>query len=161
MVRVSRGLKFTTVEYMPRWMAPMLSQSLYEIYEIYSKHGFTVDMFLMDWEFECLQETMLGTSDLNKTAADKHVPDIDRQIWLLNERAHAIRSRLPFQKLPGRITIELIVFVVLWINSFPPESEVSQTYSPRKIVTGRTPDYQKHYKVKFGEYAECQEDKNP
>ena len=52
MVSVSHGLKFTTLEYMPRQTAPVLSQSLENIYELYSKCGFTVELFLMDWEFK-------------------------------------------------------------------------------------------------------------
>ena len=53
-----------------------------------------------------------------------------------------------------RITIELIVFVVLWLNAFPPASGVSQTYISQKIVTDRTLDYKKQCKVEFGAYIE-------
>ena len=47
-VSVSRRLKFTTVEYMPHRTSPVLSQSLEKIYEIYSKRGFIVELFLID-----------------------------------------------------------------------------------------------------------------
>ena len=52
MVSVSRGLKFITVECMPHWTDPVLSQSLENIYKLYSKRGFNVEIFLMDREFE-------------------------------------------------------------------------------------------------------------
>ena len=75
---------------MPHWTDPVLSQSSENIYELYSKRGFNVDIFLMDREFECLREIMTGTLDLNTTAAAKHVTEIEQQIQLLKERARVI-----------------------------------------------------------------------
>ena len=112
----------------------------------------------MDQEFDCLRDIMPGNLDLNTTAAGKHIPEIERQIRLLKERAHAIWSRLPFQKVPERITIELILFVVLWLNYLMPASGVLHTYSLRTIETGRTLDYKKNYKVELGAYVECHKD---
>jgi hypothetical protein len=54
--------------------------------------------------------------------------------------------------------IELIHFVVLWLNDFPPSSGVSNTYSPRNIMTGTTLDYNKHCRLPFGAYVETHED---
>jgi hypothetical protein len=67
-------------------------------------------------------------------------------------------STPPFKNLPSRMIIELIHFVVLWLNAFPPLSRVSSTYSPRTIVTGTTSDYNKHYRLRFGAYVETHED---
>ena len=47
-VSVSSGLKFTMVEYMPLCTAPVLSQSLGNICELYSKRGFIIELFLVD-----------------------------------------------------------------------------------------------------------------
>ena len=46
-----------------------------------------------------------------------------------------IWSHFPFKKVPGRSTIELIMFVVLWLNSFLPERGALQMYSSHAIVT--------------------------
>jgi hypothetical protein len=54
--------------------------------------------------------------------------------------------------------IELIHFVVLWLNAFPPSSGVSSTYSPITIMTGTTLDYNKHCRLPFGAYVETHED---
>ena len=83
MVSVSHILKFTTVEYMLRSMALVLSQSLVMIYELYTRRGFNIKLFPMDREFECLRKIMPRKLDLNTAAASKHVPDIEGQIWFL------------------------------------------------------------------------------
>jgi hypothetical protein len=57
--------------------------------------------------------------------------------------------------------VELINFVVLWYNAFPPLSGVSKTYSPRTIMTGTTLDYANHLKLPFCAYVETHEENNP
>jgi hypothetical protein len=57
--------------------------------------------------------------------------------------------------------MEHIAVVVLWLNAFPPSSGVSNTYSPRTIMTGTTLDYSKHCKLPFGAYVETHEENNP
>ena len=68
---------------------------------------------------------------------------------------------LSLNKVPGRIVIEMILFVVLWLNEFPPISRISQTYYPRTIMTDCTLDYYKHFRVEFVTYAETHEDAPP
>jgi hypothetical protein len=57
--------------------------------------------------------------------------------------------------------VELVTFVVLWLNAFPPSSGASKTYSPRNIMTGTTLDYSRHCKLPFGAYVETHEENNP
>jgi hypothetical protein len=97
--------------------------------------------------------------NLNTTYVSEHVPDIERQIRLIKERARALRSTLPFKIIPGRM-IEMLANVVLWINVFPPSNEVSASYSPCTIMTGTALDFNKHCQIPFGAYAEVHEDRN-
>ena len=48
LVSISRGLKLTTVEYMPKRTDPVLYRYLGMIYDSYFKHGYTVDLFMME-----------------------------------------------------------------------------------------------------------------
>ena len=59
---------------------------------------------------------MPGRSTLNTTALAEQVPEIEQYIRVIKERARAIWISLPLKKLPGRIVIDMILFVVLWIN---------------------------------------------
>ena len=52
LVSVLRGIKFITIEYIPKRTAPVISKSLKKLYYIYHVHVFTVELFLMDREFE-------------------------------------------------------------------------------------------------------------
>ena len=52
LVSVLRGIKFITIEYIPKRTAPVISKSLKKFYYIYHVHVFTVELFLMDREFE-------------------------------------------------------------------------------------------------------------
>jgi hypothetical protein len=61
-----------------------------------------------------MQDEMLTHGiNLNTTAASEHVPNVERQIRVLKERARALRSTLPFKVIPGRMIIEMIANVVL------------------------------------------------
>jgi hypothetical protein len=156
----SRKLKFTTIEHVPRRTKPILVKSLNKVFNIYNYRGFKVVKALMDREFEPLRGQINGTI-MNTTAASEHVPEIERQIRVIKERARAIASTLPFKNVPSRMIIELIHFVVLWINTSPPSRGVSNTHSPKTIMTGTTLDYNKHCRLPFGAYVETHEENDP
>ena len=67
-VSVLCSLKLIMVEYIPKHTDPVLSKYLDKVYDIYLRRGFTVNLLLMDREFECLCEHMPGYSYLNNTA---------------------------------------------------------------------------------------------
>ena len=56
---------------------------------------------------------------------------------------------------------ELVCYVVSWLNNFPPQGGVSNTLSPRAIITGVQLDYTKHCRLEFGEYTQVHEEKQP
>jgi hypothetical protein len=82
---------------------------------------------LMYREFNFLHDGIRGVT-LNTTAAIEDVPDIERQIRLINERAQTLRITLTFNKIPNRMTVHLVNVVVLWLNAFQPLSGVPDTY---------------------------------
>ena len=50
--------------------------------------------------------------------------------------------------------IEMILFVVLWLNSFHPGIGIHQIYSPRKIIMNLNLEYIQNCRVEFETYAE-------
>jgi hypothetical protein len=72
----------------------------------------------MDREFECLRDD-IPELNLNTTAASEHVPDIETQIRVVKEGMRAIMSTLTFKSLPSRVIIEMMQYVVLWLNAPP------------------------------------------
>ena len=50
--------------------------------------------------------------------------------------------------------MELVSNCVFYMNVYPGKSGVSNTMSPRIIITGLTINYNKNYKLQFGEYVQ-------
>jgi hypothetical protein len=53
---------------------------------------------------------------------------------------------------------KMVSHSVFWLNMFPPNDGISDTMSPRSIITGQSVDYNKHCRLEFGEYAQVHED---
>jgi uncharacterized membrane protein (DUF106 family) len=96
--------------------------------------------------------------NLNTTVDSEHFPNIQRQIRVIKERMRAIRSTLPLKRLQSRVMIEMMQYVVLWLNGFPPLSGISQAFIPRTIMTGTMLGFKKHCKIPCGAYVEAHED---
>ena len=97
---------------------------------------------------------------INCVAAEEHVPEIERHIRTIKERSRSVVGMLPFKQLPARIIIELIHYVVFWLNSFPVQRGISDVLSPRALVVGSTIDYATHCKIEFGAYVQTHEPHN-
>ena len=97
----------------------------------------------MDREFEFLKGTL--ETQINTTAANKHVPKIERRNRVTKERFHAALNCAPyFKKLPNIMIIEITRQNVLWLNAFPVKASISKGISPRVMMTGIPIDYKKH-----------------
>ena len=73
-------------------------------------------------------------------------------------KAH--HANLPFPSFTGPMALELFKHVVMFLNVFPPKSGLSNTYSPRSIMTSKDLDWNKICKLHFGAYAQVHEDRN-
>ena len=98
-------------------------------------------MFI-DPEFQSLEEKVASTTP-NTPGARDHVPEVERQIQVIKERIRAHHANLPLPSFTRRMTIELSKHVVVFLSAFPPNSELSKTYSPRTIMTGKALDWKK------------------
>ncbi len=95
---------------------------------------------------------------INTTAGQEHVGEIERKIRIIKERARGTISTLPFEMLPKLMVVELMHFCVMWLNSFPVKSEISEKYSPRELISRHKLDVKLHCKVPFGAYCEVHTD---
>ena len=57
--------------------------------------------------------------------------------------------------------IGMILFVVFWLNSLPPDIIIHQLYSPREIIMNRNLEYMKIFRVEFETYAENHNNATP
>ena len=160
LITASRNLKAGTAQFMVKRTQESIYSGLQLVIKAYNRRGFNVKMILADPEFECHRQALEDDHniDLNIASAGEHVPEIERYIRTVKERIRAQWSRLPYRaKMPRLITIELVKQSVAWLNSFPPKGGVSETLSPRVIMTGIKMDCKKHCRMPFGDCAQAYE----
>ena len=116
------------------------------------------EIFYTYRDSEKLGISIPGISTLNKTTADENVTEIEQHIREIKEHERDLWINLTFNKTPGRIFIEMILFVLMWLNAFPPVGGISQIYYSRKIMTDCTLYYSKECRVEFGTYTKTHED---
>ena len=70
----------------------------------------------MNREFECIRDLLPEEFNMNTTATNEHVPDIEHKNRVINEYARALISNLTLKKIPGQTINELIRFVDIWLS---------------------------------------------
>ena len=56
------------------------------------------------------------------------------------------------------LIVHIVYNVCLWLNAFPPADGMTEGFSPRELVTGRTLNYQKDCQADVGAYVEANTD---
>jgi hypothetical protein len=94
------------VEYLPCHAAKIIGHKLTRILQFYSRGGFVVQTALMDQEFKAVRTTW-PQLPINTTAANEHIPEIERTVHTIKDRTCGVYSTLPFTKgIPKLMTIE-------------------------------------------------------
>jgi hypothetical protein len=84
---------------------------------------------MIDQEFDKIEDAC-DMVEINTTAARKHVREIERLICTIKERSQALVSDLPYNILSRQVTIYLVYFAILWLNSLLAAAGVSKKYPP-------------------------------
>ena len=71
---------------------------------------------------------------INTYVPNEHVGEIECRIWVINERSHCKINSVPFKHIPKLMIVELIHFVMMWMNNFIWKKGISQKYGPTEIV---------------------------
>jgi hypothetical protein len=158
-VTISRNIKFGTAEMIQNQQAKTILTAINQVKATYVKRGFNITTLLMDGQFDSLRGELSNMGiTLNTVANAEHVPEIERHIRTVKERVRCVYNTLPFTQLTARMIIELVYYSTFWLNSFPAEGGVSDTLSPRAIVTGMQLDYNKHCRLEYGTYVQTHEE---
>ena len=91
---------------------------------------------------------------LNCTVTGEDVPEAERAIRIIKERARCIISSWPFKLVPVIFKIHIIKFVILWMKSTPQTNFFMPHIYNKAIMTGLFPNYQKHCLIVFGKYTQ-------
>ena len=98
---------------------------------------------------------------LNLKSTNEHVPKIEHHIRVVKEHCRATWHRLPFNRIPKLLTIHIVLNAVKLLNFFPMKGGISDTLSPKTIMSGETLDYKKHLHLQIGQYCQVHEEDTP
>ena len=138
---------------------PTICKALKKVRAQYERRGFKVTAIHADPEFEPLQGA-IGNVQFNFCAQNEHVPEIERFIRTVKDRARSGYNSLPYSRIPRLMLIRLISNAVLWLNALPHSDGASSTLSPRYLLTGKHLDFNKHVRTEFGAYVQTHEQHN-
>jgi hypothetical protein len=161
---LSRKICFTAVNHLADRTVPQIFKAFKEIYQYYLHRGFRITTVHVDGEFApitTLIEPMPGGPMVNLASSNEHVPEIERRIRVVKERCRATPHSLPFQRVPKLLMIHIVFHVVKLLNFFPTKGGVSDTLSPKTILSGETLDYKKHLHLQIGQYCQVHEEDTP
>ena len=160
---ISKVIKLRTVASIAGKSVPLatLYEHLIRVARIYDARGFKVRTIFTDGQFVGLREPLLPLN-LNVTAANEHVPEIERSIQTVKQRNRSSIHGLPFKRYPRALLIAIVEFNIRWLNSFPAHDSASDYLSPRTIVLGKSPDFNTDCcLLELGTYCEIDEANNP
>jgi hypothetical protein len=159
LISISRYIKFGTTEVLKNRKNATIIQAFKNIRGIYARRGFRVTLCHADGEFEPMRGALIDLGiDMNIVSADEHVPEVERYIRTVKERTRCVYTTMPFKKMPSSMVVEMVHAGVFWLNMFPPDDGVSDTLSPRALVTGLELDYNVHCQLEFGTYVQVHEE---
>jgi len=171
LVTVVWNIRFITVTFLLDRKRRTISHALNQVINLFRGRGHVVEevefseyqnpvhTVLADNEFIVLKEDLENIGiRLNIAAKEEHVPEVERQIRVVKERARAIIQTLPYGKIPRKMKVALIQYVIYWLNLLP---KLDQEYSPRDLVLGEEKlDYKKVCQLPFGSYTQVHDDLN-
>jgi hypothetical protein len=160
---LSQNICFTAVNHLADRTVPQIFKAFKEMYQYYLQRGFHITMVHANGEFSPLKtfiEAMPGGPMVNLASANEHLPEIERRIRLVKEQCRVTRHSLPFHTIPKLMTIYIVLNVVKLLNVFPTKGGLSDTISPKIIMSGETLDYKKHLSLQLGQHCQVHEEDN-
>ncbi len=85
-----------------------------------------VHTILADIEFQVLKEEL-------EVEGVVQVNVVERQNIVIKETVRAIVQTLPYTKIPKKMRVEQIQYVIFWLNQIPKEGK---DFSPRDMILG-------------------------
>jgi hypothetical protein len=126
-------------------------------------HDYYVKTVLADNKFGTLKEKLMNKEevDLNLGAPKHYIPEVERNILIIKGRLRSVLTSMPYDYLPLNFKTELVLACVVTLNMIPRQASVSPAHSPWGLITGRSIDYNKHFRLAPGAYCLVHEENAP
>ena len=132
-----------------------MEAAIWGVVKSYAVRGFLVKFVFVGLQFKEIKnhENIEGMI-INVVSRDEHIKDIEQYIRVVKECARSYSAMLPFEKIPKRMLVHLLLTVLFYVSAFSFNSGIFSDYlSPMTIVEGVKLNYNKHFKVIPDEYA--------
>ena len=152
---ISKYIHYGTIQALPNMKIPTIEEGIESVIKSYGIRGFHIATIHVDLQFKAIKDRNQLSLRTNVCSREEHVPEIERYIRVIKERARcyfAMLLRIEINTIPRGMVMQLMRTVVFYINCFVWRKGVSQVLSPITIVEGLKVDYHKHFHVIFGEY---------
>ena len=93
---------------------------------------------------------------LNIVSRGEHVPEAERFNRTVKERCRSNFAMILFKRILKRMVVELLHNVVFYLNAIPWIDGISDL-SPMTIIQGTIVDYNLHFRMLYGEYAQTRD----
>ncbi len=162
LVAKSRDVEYIQIVPIKNSSAEQLRAGMDAILHEYNSNDFMVTHVDADLEFESIRKQLehpeCGSIKVSICNKKEHVAEVERTIRTIKERFRSIWHSLPFKRIPKVMLDAMLDHVKTWLNSFPRRNGISDTYSPRTIITGKTIDYTRQCRIPFGSYVQAYQD---
>ena len=152
---ISKYIHYGTIQALQNMKIPTIEDGIESVLRTYGNRGFHVKTIHVDLQFKALKDRNKLSLRTNVCSREEHVPEIERYIRVIKERArcyYAMLLHINIDTIPRGMVMQLMRTVVFYINCFVWRKGVSQVLSPITIVEGLKVDFYKHFHVIFGEY---------
>ena len=160
LLSITRKLCLLIVIYVPDKSASTLRTAIDKVMDTYTANEFTISEMMTDGEsaIGALIPYYQSKGILTDVAPKgQHVPEVERAIRHVKEKARAVYNTLPYT-LTNMMIVYLVYYAVRCINMFPKKGSVDPDQSPREMFTGRKVDYKLECLLQFGEYCQVAEE---
>ena len=157
---ISKNIHYSTIDALDNMRIPTMESTIRQLMRSYSVRGFNVVAIHVDIQFKSISDRNVLGPTVNVVSRGEHVPEIERFIRVMKERArcyHSMLKSVGINALPKIMVMHLMRTVNFYLNAFVWRQGVSQILSPFTIVEGIALDYNKHFHVIFGEYLRTYE----
>ncbi len=125
----------------------------------YNSNDYEVTHVNADPEFQSIKKHLehpeCGCIKVKICNTKEHVAKIECTIRTIKERFRCVWHSLPFKRYPKILLDAMLSHCVRWLNSFPTRNGISDTYSPRTIITGKAINYERQCRIPFGSFVQA------
>ena len=117
LVSVSKHIHYATVEALDDMKIPTLESGIKRVISTYRIRGFNIVLIHVDIQFKAIKDRKSLGISVNVVSKEEHVPEIERLIRVIKERARCYYSMLPYRVIPCTMIVHLLITVVFYIST--------------------------------------------